>query len=577
MNKHLKIRDLTLRDGQQSLFATRMNQSQVDRTLELFKEAKFYAMEVWGGAVPDSVMRYLHENPWHRLEKINEVIGDSSKLTALSRGRNLFGYNPYPDKIIEGFNRNAIESGIDIMRIFDCLNDTNNMISTIKYVKENGGIADCSICYTVDPKFTRKQRLQAYFSRKKLPGKIFTIDYFVEKAKKLQKLGADMITIKDMAGLVSPHVAAELVKALKENCQLPVDYHTHCTPGYGVASALMAILNGADIVDTAVTPFGGGTAAPPYEFVYVFAKKLGIEIDGNPKVISKLSDVLYEIRRELSEFDNYRDKLPKKLDITDLSKLPKEVDEYFDKAIEAAKKNNEAELLDYVHKIENYYDYPAPNEMVKNAEIPGGMYSNMRAQLKTLGLDNLLDKVLLTVPTVRIAAGCPPLVTPTSQIVGGEAVNCVVDKSKGLSFYTNNSVQYINLVKGKYGETPIPVDPEFRKLICGDEKEQPFTEEDYKEPANPPLPEYGGERAAQSERDMLLLQLFPSVAEPFLKSWLEIKYERIRSEEAERYRKAREEYEAMTPEQKTARLMQGLYGFPWSSDLTDDEQKAINE
>ena len=566
MNKHLKIRDLTLRDGQQSLFATRMNQSQVDKTLPLFKKAGFYAMEVWGGAVPDSVMRYLHENPWHRLEKIYKVIGDSSKLTALSRGRNLFGYNPYPDNVIEGFNRNAIQSGISIMRIFDCLNDTDNMKSTIKFVKENGGMTDCSVCYTVDPKFTFKQRLSSFFSGQKLPNKIFTIDYFVNKAITLEKLGADMITIKDMAGLISPHVAAEMLKGLKKSVNLPIDYHTHCTPGYGVASALMAIINGADIVDTTITPFAGGTAAPPYEFIYIFAKKLGMTIDGDPKAISQLSDILYEIRKELAEFDNYKNNIPKKIDIVDITKLPKEINTYFDKAIEAAKANKEEELLDYVHKIEQYYNYPAPNEMVKNAEIPGGMYSNMRAQLKTLNLDNLLNEVLLTVPSVRVKAGCPPLVTPTSQIVGGEAVNCVVDKSNKLPFYTNNSVQYINLVKGKYGKTPIPVDPKFRLLICGNEKEEPFSETDYKEPENPPIAEFNGEKIAQSERDMLLLQLFPSVAAPFLRSWIQLKYDKIRSEEAERYRKAREEYESMSPEQKSARIMQGLYGFPWTSE-----------
>ena len=177
MSKKLLIRDLTLRDGQQSLFATRMTQSQVERVLPLFKEAGFYAMEVWGGAVPDSIMRYLNENPWERLEKIKAVIGDTSKLTALSRGRNLFGYNPYPEEVIEGFNRNAISSGIDIMRIFDALNDVTNIKSTIEYVKNNGGIADCTVCYTVDPKFTPKQKLKALLHFKTLPHDIFTIDY----------------------------------------------------------------------------------------------------------------------------------------------------------------------------------------------------------------------------------------------------------------------------------------------------------------------------------------------------------------------------------------------------------------
>ncbi len=199
MKKELKIRDLTLRDGQQSLFATRMRQAQVDRVLPYYKDAGFYAMEVWGGAVPDSVMRYLKESPWDRLESIKKGIGGTSKLTALSRGRNLFGYNPYPEKVIEGFNRNAIESGIDIMRIFDALNDVENMKSTIRIVHDNKGIADCAVCYTVDPKYTRKQKIKALLKGKKLPTSIFTEDYFLQKAKELEKLGADMITIKDMA------------------------------------------------------------------------------------------------------------------------------------------------------------------------------------------------------------------------------------------------------------------------------------------------------------------------------------------------------------------------------------------
>ena len=161
MSRKLLIRDLTLRDGQQSLFATRMSQDQIERVLPFYKDAGFYAIEVWGGAVPDSIMRFLGEDPWYRLESIKSEIGDISKLTALSRGRNLFGYNPYPEVIIEGFNRNAVQSGIGIMRIFDCLNDVGNMASTIKYVKENGGMADCAVCFTVDPKFSALQKVKA--------------------------------------------------------------------------------------------------------------------------------------------------------------------------------------------------------------------------------------------------------------------------------------------------------------------------------------------------------------------------------------------------------------------------------
>ena len=223
----LKVRDLTLRDGQQSLFATRMTQEQVDRVLPFYKDARFYAMEVWGGAVPDSIMRYLSENPWVRLEKIKSAVGEVSKLTALSRGRNLFGYNPYPEEVIEGFNRLAVQSGIGIMRIFDALNDVENMKSTIRYVRQNGGIADCAISFTVDPKFSTRQKFRSWIHFKALPHDIFTIDYFVEKARQLEALGADMISIKDMAGLITPSQTGKLIRRLKAEVRVPIDFHTH--------------------------------------------------------------------------------------------------------------------------------------------------------------------------------------------------------------------------------------------------------------------------------------------------------------------------------------------------------------
>ena len=195
MIRKLLIRDLTLRDGQQSAFATRMSQAQIDRVLPYYKDAGFYAMEVWGGAVPDSVMRYLGENPWDRLEIIKEKIGNSSKLSALSRGRNLFGYNPYPDEIIEGFCRNSIRSGIDIMRIFDALNDVDNVKSTIRYVKKFGGKADCAICYTIDPHHSPVERIKAALHGRPLHKPVFTNEYFLNKALQLESLGADMITL----------------------------------------------------------------------------------------------------------------------------------------------------------------------------------------------------------------------------------------------------------------------------------------------------------------------------------------------------------------------------------------------
>ena len=280
MAKSLKIRDLTLRDGQQSSFATRMTQEQINRCLPYYKDAGFYAMEVWGGAVPDSVMRYLGENPWTRLETIYKAVGDVSKLTALSRGRNLFGYSPYTDEIIDGFCRNAIESGLGIMRIFDALNDVNNVKSTVKYVKQYGGIADCAVCYTVDPKYPQPSFFERLFG-KRAPKPVFTDEYFLDKAKQMAALGADMITIKDMSGLIPPQRISRLVKLFKQNINVPIDFHTHCTPGYGLASVFAAIAAGVDIVDTNCWWFSEGTGAPALEFIYIFCKKMGIDIGVN--------------------------------------------------------------------------------------------------------------------------------------------------------------------------------------------------------------------------------------------------------------------------------------------------------
>lgn len=524
MNKHLKIRDLTLRDGQQSLFATRMPQAEIDKVLPLFREAGFYAMEVWGGAVPDSIMRFLGENPWTRLETIKREIGNNSLLTALSRGRNLFGYNPYPESVIEGFNTNAVKSGVDIMRIFDCLNDVENIKTTIKYVKDSGGLADCAVCYTIDPRMPEKQELRDKLMTKDLPEKIFDVEYFVSKAKQMEEMGADMISLKDMAGLASPLETAKIIRRFKETLKVPVDFHTHCTPGYGLASTLMAIINGVDIVDTNLTFFAGGSAAPAYELVYIFCKKLGISVDGNVNAISKLNRLLKDIRiNSLAEVDSYK-QIPIDFDLAS-DTLPQEVDELFEKAIGFAREENEAELLRVCHTIENHFNFPAPDERVKNAEIPGGMYTNMLSQLKTLGLAHLLDRVLEVVPVVRLDSGCPPLVTPSSQIVGAQAVNCVIDENAGKPFYSNISNQFFNLVKGEYGKTPIEINPQFRKRICGFEEESPYDLSKYKSPENPVLKEFESVKLAKDEKEYLLLELFPSVAKDFLYKIRKSEYE----------------------------------------------------
>ena len=550
--KTLKIRDLTLRDGQQSSFATRMRQEQIDRVLPFYKDAGFYAMEVWGGAVPDSVMRYLGENPWTRLETIHQAVGDVSKLTALSRGRNLFGYAPYTDEIIEGFCRNAIESGLGIMRIFDALNDVDNVKSTIKYVKQYGGIADCAVCYTIDPKYPKLSLLER-LRGKKNPKPVFTDDYFVDKARQMAALGADMITIKDMSGLIPPERVYKLVKLFKENVSVPVDFHTHCTPGYGLASVVSAIAAGVDIVDTNIWNFAGGPAAPALELIYIFCQKLGVKLDVNMEAVAKINAELLGIRKELDAYDAVK-QFPNPFNpLTDT--LPAEIEAEFDRAVKAAREVDETTLVDACHKIEAYFNFPAPDERVKNAEIPGGMYTNMVAQLKALKNEDILPEAMKLIPVVRLAAGLPPLVTPTSQIVGAQAVNCAVALKNGKQMYANTSVQFVGLVKGEYGNTPVEVDPEFRLQIAGVREMTPYDTSKYQMQPNPTLDECGGVKLAENEKEVLLLELFPLVAKDYLTrtkcaAWQAVEGERKAreaAEEAERAAAARAEQEASKP------------------------------
>jgi len=539
--RKLKIRDLTLRDGQQSLFATRLAQDQIDRLLPYYENAGFYIMEVWGGAVPDSVMRYLDESPWHRLRTISEAMKGKSLLSALSRGRNLFGYVPYPDYVLEGFYKEAIANGLNVMRIFDALNDIDNVKESIRLINELGGIADGAVCYTVDPKPVtapaapeKKGFFGRLFGKKEEapaePQKIFTDEYFVEKAKAMEALGAKMITLKDMAGLVNPLRAASIISKLKSNLSVPVDFHTHCTPGYGLASSLMAIINGVDILDTNIWYFGGGSAAPALELIWIFCNKLGIEVEVNMEAVAEIRTRLKDARKSLAAFDLNK-QFPRDFNpLTD--KLPAEVDALFDAAIVAANNMDEDALLEACHAIEDYFGFPKPNELVKTAEVPGGMYSNMVAQLKALKAEDLLDDSMRLIPKVRRDAGLVPLVTPTSQIVGAQAVNVALDRKKGNPDYTQKSNQFISLVKGEYGHTPVPVDPAFREQITGSPVERPYDTSSYKRPENPVLPELGGVKLASNREEELLLELLPNVANTFLRKRRTEEYEARKAAEA---------------------------------------------
>ena len=517
--RKLKIRDLTLRDGQQSLFATRLPQAEIDKLLPYYENAGFYIMEVWGGAVPDSVMRYLDESPWDRLRSVSKAMKGKSLLSALSRGRNLFGYVPYPDYVLRGFYEEAIKNGLNVMRIFDALNDIDNVKESIKMINELGGFAVGAVCYTVDPKAPEAPK-PGFFARlfgkkQEEPELIFTDEYFVEKAKEMERLGAKIITLKDMAGLVTPSRAASIISKLKANVKVPVDFHTHCTPGYGLASSIMAILNGVDILDTNIWWFGGGSAAPAIELVYVFAQKMGVEIEANMEAVGEIRDRLLDARKVLAAFDLNKDHMQRPFNpLTD--KLPADVDAQVDRAIAAAKAGDEETLLDACHKVEEYFGFPKPNEIVKNAEVPGGMYSNMVANLRALHAEDCLNEAMSLIPMVRRDAGLVPLVTPTSQIVGAQAVNVVMDRRKGQPDYTNCSNQFISLVKGEYGHTPVAIDPEFRRKITKDPVERPYDVSTYKAPANPVVEELGVKLASNGEEE-LLLALLPTVANTFLK------------------------------------------------------------
>ena len=540
----LKIRDLTLRDGQQSLFATRMNQETIDKLLPYYEDAHFYIMEVWGGAVPDSVMRYLDESPWDRLRIVSKAMDSKSEhpkalLSALSRGRNLFGYVPYPDSVLEGFYKEAFDNGLNVMRIFDALNDIDNVRESIRLINQLGGIADGAVCYTVDPKAEAPEqpsgfmgKLKSMFGNKpKEPEKIFTDDYFVSKAKAMEALGAKIITLKDMAGLVNPLRAASIISALKSAVKVPVDFHTHCTPGYGLASSLMAIIKGVDILDTNIWWFGGGSAAPAIELIYIFCQRLGVEVEANMEAVGRIRKELFNARKALADFDLNRDKMPIEFDPLN-DTLPAEVAALFDTAIQFAFADDEEGLLETCHKIEAYFNFPKPNELVKNAEVPGGMYSNMVAQLKQLKSEDLLEDAMRLIPMVRRDAGLIPLETPTSQIVGSQAVLVALDRKNGKPDYTTTNNQFISLVKGEYGKTPVAIDPTFREKITGSPEEKAYDVSSYKRPQNPVLEDMGGMPLASNNEEMLLLELLPSVANGFLRKRRAEEYEARRQDEA---------------------------------------------
>ena len=395
MAKKILITDVTLRDAHQSLIATRMTTEEMLPILEKMDKVGFYSLECWGGATFDACLRFLNEDPWDRLRTIREKC-PNTKLQMLFRGQNMLGYRHYADDVLEYFVQKSVANGIDIIRIFDALNDIKNLQTAIKAAKKEKAHAQVAISYTTGP--------------------VFTTEYYVDYAKRIEETGADSICIKDMAALLTPYTTAELVTALKEAVSIPIQLHTHYTSGLASMCLLKGIEAGADILDTAMSPLALGTSHAPTESMVAALK--GTEYDTGLDLI-----LLNEIR------------------------------DYF---MTLRKKYLDSGLLD-------------PKMLATDAnaliyQVPGGMLSNLLSQLKQAGKEDQLQDVLNEVPRVREDSGYPPLVTPTSQIVGTQAVFNVITGER----YKMCTNEFKDMVAGKYGTTPMPIDPEFQKKIIGD-------------------------------------------------------------------------------------------------------------
>ena len=397
MSKKIGITETVLRDAHQSLIATRMTTEEMLPSLESLDKIGYWSLECWGGATFDACLRFLNEDPWERLRTIKSIC-KNTKLQMLFRGQNMLGYRHYADDVVDFFVKKSIDNGIDVIRIFDALNDIRNLSTAIKAAKQYGAHMQAAISYTTGP--------------------VFTTGYFVDYAKRLENEGADSICVKDMAGLLTPKAASELVSALKNAVKVPIQVHTHYTSGLASMVLLKSIEAGADVVDTALSPLALGTSHAPTE-----------------SMVAALEGTAYDTGLNLEA-------------LCDISR-------YFTGLREKYLKNGllDPKMLGVDAKTLIY-------------QVPGGMLSNLVSQLKQAGKEESLEAVLSEVPRVREDAGYPPLVTPTSQIVGTQAVYNVITGER----YKMVTKEFKGLVRGEYGKTPIEIDPAFRKKIIGDEE-----------------------------------------------------------------------------------------------------------
>ncbi|MDE6028911.1 MAG: oxaloacetate decarboxylase subunit alpha [Clostridiales bacterium] len=439
----VKIMETILRDAHQSQAATRMRTDEMLPAAKLLDEVGFYALEAWGGATFDSCLRYLDEDPWERLRALNKAI-PNTKLQMLFRGQNILGYKHYADDVVDEFCRLSLKNGVDIIRIFDALNDIRNMKQAIDSTKKYGGTVEAALCYTTS--------------------KVHTIDYFVDLAVQLEKMGADIICIKDMANLLLPYTAYELVSRIKEKVKIPLHLHTHNTAGTGDMVNLKAIEAGCDIVDTALSPLGNGTSQPATE-----------------SLVASLQGTQYDTG----------------LDLDKLNKCTV----YFRNVAERL--TADGILNPKVLKVD-------VNALIY--QVPGGMLSNLISQLKQQNASDRLTEVLEEVPRVRADMGYPPLVTPSSQIVGTQAVLNVLSGER----YKTVTKETKGVVAGEYGKLPVEPSKEIIKKIIGDTLRITCRPADN---IKPELDAYKKEieEYAIQEEDVLTYALFPQLAIPFFK------------------------------------------------------------
>lgn len=455
----VKITDTTLRDAHQSLIATRLSTDDMIDIVGEMDKVGYYSFEMWGGATFDSAMRYLTEDPWDRITKLKDE-APKTPFQMLLRGQNVVGYKHYPDDIVEKFVEASFDKGIDIFRIFDALNDTRNMEVSIESVNKVGGHSQGTLCYTISP--------------------VHTIEYYIKKAEEMVALEIDSICIKDMAGLINPMDAFNLVKSLKENLDIPVCLHSHCTSGMAPTSYLKAIEAGVDIIDTAIGPFSFGTSQPGVETMYAMLENTQYKSDLDIERVYKIANFFKKL------MEKYKSLL------------------------------SEASLT--------------VNTQILHFQIPGGMMSNLVSQLREQNAEPRLGEILSEIPKVRKELGYPPLVTPLSQIVGAQATLNVLSGER----YKLIPNEVKNYVKGLYGQPAAPIDKDVQKIIIGDEKPSYEKSPELKNPSYEKFKEAVLDKI-EKEEDIISYALFPDIALTFFeKRKNQVPKQKIESPEAEK-------------------------------------------